>query len=101
MREQGYALVEHGRLVRFSFSRSLLEYLRATYRPGADLVRAGLLVGRRLRQGETSRTGLYGILTSKTAYPLRITQHSDLALELTQCPSRCLAEVELIRLEQL
>jgi len=92
-----YALCEGSKVIRFSFSHSLLSYLRRRYRPGCELRRFTVRTGRELLPGQCSSTGLYAIMDRRKGKMLRIHVNRVLAEELTRCGSRYVVECGVLR----
>ena len=65
-------------MVRLSFSISLLEHIKIKIQVG-KIIKAKLVIGEELSEGDISRSGLYAICKSKTKWPLRVTLFQKLA----------------------
>jgi hypothetical protein len=79
-----WALTRAGKAYRFTFSRSLAEYLQRWCGPeGLRLERVGFSVGRRLERGEASASGAYAVVSTRRKHEelhvLRVTLSRDVA----------------------
>lgn len=95
--ERAYALVRDERLLRVSFSRSLLDHL-ARCTPGARVIRVRIRLGKPLLPGEVCASGLYAICKARSGWPLRVTLFSALA-DHWRDPSRTVRECWLLSVD--
>ena len=59
---------------------------------GYEIAKTRFVIGKRLKHGESSKTGLYAIITENKGLTLRISLHKNVAEYFTECDSRYLAE---------
>ena len=85
---------ETNKLHRLTFSKSLAEHI-IKENEKLQLKQFSFKIGRELKDGETSKTGLYGIIAKSKFYALRISLIKDLAELLTKDESRILCEIYL------
>lgn len=95
--ERAYALVRDERLLRVSFSRSLLDHL-ASRTPDTRVVRVRIRLGKLLLPGDACASGLYAICKARSGWPLRVTLFSALA-DHWRDPSRTVRECWLLSVD--
>lgn len=67
------------RVHRISFSKSLLRHVIAAGRRDGYLLSGKIVVGRELRPGEASKSGLYAVVKARSGWPLRVCMFQRLA----------------------
>jgi hypothetical protein len=91
-------LIKDGKIVRVSFSESLLSFLGRKLGGAWRVQQATFTAGPRLEPGEVSRSGLYGINTVRGDKTLRISLDRETAELLAADPSRYVVAVTLVAL---
>lgn len=76
-----------------TFSKSLAHYLGALMR--CDVARVQISLGRELRPGEASSTGVYALMAARKGTILRVSVIHEYAQELADWDSRTLREATL------
>lgn len=74
----------------------MAEHVLSFLEPGYEVRRVTLKVGRRLKNGETSKSGAYAILNERKNWILRVSLHKDVADYCCQDNSRYIAECYLV-----
>lgn len=82
------------KLHRLTFSRGLAEFIIKSY-PGYELRQLPFKIGKKLEKGETSKSGLYALMSKKGDYALRIGLIKGIAELHCDDNSRYLAEAWL------
>lgn len=98
--DQAYAIVntETKRLHRISFSASLLQHILKTGKNhNLEVSEITFRLGRVLRAGETSSTGIYALVKTKNDWTLRISLHKNVANYLCDFNTRSLRECHVIK----
>lgn len=90
MSDRAYALVQNERLLRVSFSKSLLEHMRSKV-PESEVRRVRLVLGRTLAPGQPTDSRLFAVCKASTGWPLRVTAFRELA-EQWRHPTRDVLE---------
>lgn len=88
-----WGLVKDKRLYRLTFSHSLAKLISEKY--GFELRQFDAIRGRRLKEGEVSKTGLYGIRSTSSNVLLRCAMFREIA-DMYRDISRDVVEVSLI-----
>jgi hypothetical protein len=83
-------------LYRLTFSRSLLEHMNASLGNQYEIKRFKIIRGRILKQGESSSSGLYAIISTRKDKILRIAMNQAHAEFLCDFKSRQLQEVTIL-----
>lgn len=96
--DKAYAIInpKTNRLHRISFSKSLLEHIAKS--GDYEVREIKFSQGKILSPGETSSTGLYGIIKSKSGWTLRISLMKDVANYLCDFDSRKLCEIKITKI---
>lgn len=88
--DEAYAVIDDKKLYRITFSKSLAEYIVQTIGFG-EVKKIQLILGKELKPGEKSSSGLFAICKAKSKWPLRVTLFKDLA-EMWKNYSTCIYE---------
>lgn len=83
------------KLHRLTFSKGLAEFIVDKY-PGYETRQFAFKIGRKLEKGETSKSGLYALMSKKGDYALRMTLIKGIAELHSDDDSRYLAEAWLL-----
>lgn len=83
------------RLHRLTFSRGLADFIAASYTE-YEVKQFNFVVGRKLEKGETSKSGLYGLMSKKGDYALRIGLIKEISEMQCDYDSRYLSEVWIV-----
>ena len=90
----GLVSLDEKKLHRLTFSQSLAEMIVKNY-PQYKVKSLNFVIGRNLQQGETSKSGLYALMSKKGDFALRITLIKGIAEIHNDEYSRYLAEAWL------
>lgn len=84
------------RLHRLTFSKSLADCICSGH-PEYSVARFSYTLGKNIERGETSSTGIYGIMSGAKHFALRASLIKETAELYTEDPSRYLQELKLYR----
>lgn len=84
--------MKNSKIYRITFSESLAQHILKCLDDTYSILPVTIKVGRRLKDGETSSSGLYGIVATRNDRLLRVSLSKDIAEFMCNDDSRYLAE---------